>query len=166
MDEICFEEHDHSMDIPLYHFGVAINALSQNNQSYKNRPCIACNGAGHSFENCPILQDKPKVARAYGRLLHAVQRACRTADSIHHDLRNPTEAPSEAPIQAINSVGSPAASTLTGPPSMAAPPVSTRSFALPTHALEIFRDDSTSGSDTDDSSMTDYGQHHFGFPGC
>ena len=47
---------------------MGVNQLTEDAGRYKAFPCAVCDGAGHSFQDCPYLQNTPKVKDAYGKL--------------------------------------------------------------------------------------------------
>ena len=70
--------------VNLLHQG--INQVSADANSYKAFPCAVCGGAGHSFQDCPYLQNTPKVKEAYGELRAYLNRCCNVAAKLNKSL--------------------------------------------------------------------------------
>ena len=52
---------------------VATNVRNNNPRSFDtSRPCAVCNRTGHTFDDCPLLQNKEEVTLAYTRIVSAL----------------------------------------------------------------------------------------------
>merc|ERR1739841_188847 len=65
---------------------MGLNQLQPNLDKYRSFPCAVCNNSGHSFQNCPLLQDTPKVREAYGKLRAYLNRCCNVANKLNKSL--------------------------------------------------------------------------------
>ena len=88
---------DGSEDHALYNLEIGLNQLQANLDKYKSFPCAVCNNPGHSFQNCPLLQDTPKVREAYGKLRAYLNRCCNAATKLNKSL---SDLPS-VPVQVL-----------------------------------------------------------------
>ena len=54
---------------------VASHIRNNNTRAFDtSRPCAVCGQTGHPFDDCPLLQDKREVTRAYIRIVTALKR--------------------------------------------------------------------------------------------
>ena len=54
---------------------VATNVCNNNPRFFDtSRPCAVCNRTGHTFDDCPLLQNKEEVTLAYTRIVSALRR--------------------------------------------------------------------------------------------
>ena len=105
---------DGSEDHALYSLEMGLNQLQSNLDKYRSFPCAVCNNSGHSFQNCPLLQDTPKVREAYGKLRAYLNRCCNVANKLNKSLSDLQATPVQL-LQQYSLISAPPAS-----PSLAA----------------------------------------------
>ena len=124
-------EDDHAVDLAIHQINAAVHALASDNKSCLSWPCIVCGQPGHSFADCTLLQNTPKVETAHGKLKSIMDCACCLAASVQQTINpngTPAKTPSHtsgtAPIQSLHpSVASPDISAVTGPPQHCSQPL-------------------------------------------
>ena len=134
---------------------MGVNQVSADPNRYKAFPCAVCDGAGHSFQDCPYLQNTPKVKEAYGKLRAYLNRCCTVASKLNKSLGELRQTPIQQ-LQLHALVATPSASAShsqapsfhQGDVSALTTPTAVKSISLantPSTALE-YDDASTDGS--------------------
>ena len=125
--------NDASEDHALYSLGIGLNQLQSNLDKYRSFPCAVCNNSGHSFQNCPVLQDTPKVREAYGKLRAYLNRCCSVANKLNKSLSDLQATPVQV-LQQYSLLSAPPASPSLAAISGLTNPVSYTHLTLPTKA--------------------------------
>ena len=143
INSVHFDPDDDSEDDAFQLLGKAVMQIRNNVRDpsfYQKHPCLICGHPGHSFAECPTMTaNTPKTFEVFGKLVNLLDRGFRMTQGYRRHIGStynplqppqlsspaavPTQAlssapaqdPVPAPIQAINSVGSHSASTLTNP---------------------------------------------------
>ena len=94
-NDIELPQDDSTEDVPLCQLNSAIMQLTDNVDRYTQRPCIVCNQTGHSFKDCPAMDNTVKVKEGFGKInayinnLHrASKKLCQSmTETSHHPAR-------------------------------------------------------------------------------
>ena len=92
LDCVTFPEDD-SENHSLYALELGLSQLKTDLSKYKSFPCVVCNNTGHSFQDCPALQNTPRVQEAYGKLRAYLNRCCNVANKLNKSLVELSDTP-------------------------------------------------------------------------
>lgn len=78
LDHIQVPDNDEENHL-LCAFAEAIYQLDQDLNKYTARPCLVCGKPGHSFQECPLVQNSPALRTAYGKFIAYFNRFAQLA---------------------------------------------------------------------------------------
>ena len=148
--QVSSNEEDHGLQL----LELGINQVTTDPNRYQSFPCAVCNGAGHSFQDCPYLQNTPKVREAYGKLCAYLNRCCNVAAKLNKSLGELKETPVQQlqlhALMAASSSSVADVSALTTPTAVKSLAASPATHAtLPLEADDASTDDSSCGQSLD-----------------
>ena len=79
---------DGSADTELQLFSTALYQLDRNLDKFHQRPCAVCHQTGHSFQQCPLLQNAGRVRDVYGKLVAYLNRFHGVATKLNKSLQD------------------------------------------------------------------------------
>ena len=78
---------DGSADTELQLFSTALYQLDKNLDRFHQRPCAVCHQNGHTFQQCPLLQNASRVRDVYGKLVAYLNRFQGVATKLNKSLQ-------------------------------------------------------------------------------
>ena len=78
---------DGSADHELQLFSTGLYQLDKNLDRFHERPCAVCQQPGHSFQQCPHLQNAGRVRDVYGKLVAYLNRFHGVATKLNKSLQ-------------------------------------------------------------------------------
>ena len=84
---------------------IATNVRSNNPQVFDvTRPCAVCGQSGHTFDNCPQLQNKEALTKAYIRIVSALNRLLKSVRGSQNKDINTLAAHGLKTVAAVDSI--------------------------------------------------------------
>ena len=81
---------------PLLALEIAIKSIDKDLNRYTTFPCAVCNNKGHTFQDCPMLQNTPVVRQAYGKLRAYLNKFKSVADKLNLSLEDTRKLPTNS----------------------------------------------------------------------